>query len=477
MQIPLRRRWESLMAIGCLLIAFSSPAVAQGIAGQTAAGPAGGSQAPGSQRAGRSDPAFSAPSVAPGVDYTVPTEAEIKAVLDRIRDHFIRSTPYRVIDTATGQPVTDFSKPIRTAGIDNRQGEFNDWTYSMGVVLAAMLQVSEVTGDTSFQDYTFRNFDFIFEHLPYFRRQAKEFGPQNRGYGRLIDMRELDHCGAIGAALIKANAKKPDPRYKEGIDLAAAHILTRQLRLADGTLARPRPVKVALWIDDAYMSIPFLAQMGKTTGDTKYFDDAARQVIGMSARLFDASTGLFDHSWFADMDDDARFFWGRGDGWAMMAMAELLSVMPESHPDRPKVLEIFRRAARGAAETQGGTGLWHQLLDKPDSYLETSASAMFTFAIARGVNRGWLPVSYAPVAQSGWRAIEQRVRDDGQIEGICVGTTAAYDAVYYYNRPTDVRAMQGYGPALMAGAEVMTLVRNFDIRRTNNTFYYTPKQR
>ena len=102
---------------------------------------------------------------------------------------------------------------------------------------------------------------------------------------------------------------------------------------------------------------------------------------------------------------------------------------------------------------------------------------MFTFAIARGVNRGWLPASYAPVAQTGWRALEQRIRPDGQIEGICVGTTAAYDAVYYYNRPTDLNAMQGYGPTLMAGAEVITMLRNFDIRRANNTFYYVPKKK
>jgi rhamnogalacturonyl hydrolase YesR len=437
--------------------------------------PPASAAAPEVQRPGRSDPAFSRPSIAPGVDYTVPAEAEIKIALDRIRDHFVRSTPYRVIDTATGQPITDFATPVKTAGIDNRGGEFNDWSYPMGVVLAAMLQITDVTGDTSFQDYTFKNFDFIFTHLPYFKRQAAQFGPQNLGYGRMLDMRELDHCGAIGAALVKANTVRPDPRYKEGIDLAATHILTRQLRLPDGTLARSRPVKTALWIDDAYMSIPFLSQMGKATGDRKYFDDAARQVIGMSARLFNRDNGLFDHSWFADMDDDARFYWGRGGGWAMMAIAELLSVMPESHPDRERVLEIFRRGARGAAETQGGTGLWHQLLDKTDSYLETSGSAMFTFAIARGVNRGWLPASYAPVAQAGWRALEQRIHADGQIEGICVATTAAYDAVYYYNRPTDLTAMQGYGPVLMAGAEVITMVRSFTIRRANNTFYYDRK--
>jgi rhamnogalacturonyl hydrolase YesR len=425
---------------------------------------------------GRSDPTFSQPSLAPGVDYTVPTEAEVKAVLDRIRDHFVRSTPYRIIDTATGAPITDLSKPTKTAGIDNRTGEFNDWSYSMGVVLAGMLHVTDVTGDASFQAYALKNFDFIFDHLDFFRRQAKEFGPQSYGYRRLLEMRELDDCGAIGAALVKALAKKPDPRYREAIALVDEHVGKRQMRLADGTLARPRPVPVALWVDDAYMSIPFLAQMGKLTGERRYFDDAAKQVFGMSERLFDRGRNLYDHSWFQDAPYDARYFWGRGAGWMLMAMAELLSVMPADHPDRARVIEQFQRSVQGVASHQGATGMWHQLVDRTDSYLESSATAMYTFAIARGVNRGWISTSYAPVAQTGWRALESRVRPDGQIEGICVGTTAAHDMVYYYNRPTELRAMQGYGPALMAGAEVITMLRTFTIRRANNTFYYDVKK-
>jgi unsaturated rhamnogalacturonyl hydrolase len=424
---------------------------------------------------GASDPSFAQPSLAGGVDYTVPTEAEIKAVLDRVYGHFARSTPYRVIDTATGAPITDFAKATKTAGIDTRPGEFNDWTYPMGVVLAGMLLASDVTGDQRYQQYAVRNFDFIFDHLDYFRRQAREFGPQPQGYRRLIEMRELDDCGAIGAALVKTLAKKDDPRYREAIALVDEHIGKRQKRLADGTLARPRPVPVALWIDDAYMSIPFLAQMGALTGDRRYFDDGARQVTGMTERLFDPGKKLYDHSWFEDAANDARFFWGRGAGWMLMAMAELLTVMPADHPDRLKVLEQYRLAVQGVAAVQGGTGMWHQLLDRTDSYLESSATAMFTFAIARGVNRGWLSPAYAPVAQTGWRALERRIRADGQIEGICVGTTAAYDAVYYYNRPTALSAMQGYGPALMAAAEMITLLRSFDVRKVNNTYYYSPK--
>ncbi|HUA63145.1 MAG TPA: glycoside hydrolase family 88 protein [Verrucomicrobiae bacterium] len=428
------------------------------------------------QPLGRSEPSFQRPSRAPGVDYVLPTEAGIKATLDRIRDYFVRSTPYRIIDTATGNPITDLSKPTKTAGIDLRPGQFNDWDYPMGVVLAAMLQAADVTGDSAYSDYTFKDFDFIFDHLDYFREQAKQFGPQSYGYRRLLDMRELDDCGAIGAALIKAYSRKKDPRYRAAIDLAADHIAHRQFRMPDGTLARRRPQPVSIWADDLYMSVPFLAQMGVLTGQASWFDDAARQVIQMSARLQDQSSGLWDHSWFENTSPDPKFYWGRASGWAMMAAAELLSVLPENHAGRERVLEIFRHGAQGLASAQGGAGMWHQLTDKTDSYLETSSSAMFTFAIARGVNRGWLSPAYAPVAQAGWQALSTRIHADGRIEGICVSTTAAYDAVYYYNRPTDLGAMQGYGPTIMAGAEVIAMLRNFDVEKTLDTFHYRKKK-
>src|SRR5664279_6104291 len=77
------------------------------------------------QTLGKSDPSFSQPSRAPGVDYVLPTESEIKATLDRIRDHFVRSTPYHIIDTQTGLVIADLSQPTKTAGIDMRAGQFN----------------------------------------------------------------------------------------------------------------------------------------------------------------------------------------------------------------------------------------------------------------------------------------------------------------------------------------------------------------
>jgi hypothetical protein len=81
------------------------------------------------------------------------------------------------------------------------------------------------------------------------------------------------------------------------------------------------------------------------------------------------------------------------------------------------------------------------------------------------------------VAQAGWQALAARVHEDGRIEGICVSTTAAYDAVYYYNRPTELGAMQGYGPTLMAGAETIAMLRNFDVQKSLNTFHYRKKEK
>jgi hypothetical protein len=141
------------------------------------------------QTLGRNEPSFSQPSRAPGVDYVLPGEAEVKATLDRILGYFVKNTPYSIIDSVNRTPISDLTKPTKTAGIDLRQGQFNDWDYPMGVVLAAMLPASDITGDAAYSSYTLKNFDFIVDHQDIFRAQAKEFGPQAYGYGRLLNIR------------------------------------------------------------------------------------------------------------------------------------------------------------------------------------------------------------------------------------------------------------------------------------------------
>jgi rhamnogalacturonyl hydrolase YesR len=226
------------------------------------------------------------------------------------------------------------------------------------------------------------------------------------------------------------------------------------------------------------MSIPALAQMGAMTGNRAYLDDAAKQVVQFSNYLFDSPTGLYAHGWHANQPDNPQFYWARANGWVMMATVELLDVLPENHPQRDAILKYLRAHIRAIATLQSGSGLWHQMLDKNDSYLETSASAMFVFSIARAINRGWIsPVSYGSVAQAGWIAVTQQVNRRGQVEGTCVGTTLASDNVYYYHRPASVYATHGYGPVLLAGAEMIKLLENdaIDIQHKVRTYHYVPK--
>ncbi|MES1217196.1 MAG: glycoside hydrolase family 88 protein, partial [Bacteroidota bacterium] len=258
------------------------------------------------------------------------------------------------------------------------------------------------------------------------------------------------------------------------IDNYINYISTKEFRLSDGTLARNRPQKNTLWLDDLYMSVPALAQMGKLTGDKKYYDDAVKQVLQFSKRMFNKDLNLYMHGWVQSMTVHPEFHWARANGWALLAMTELLDVLPENHPGRNAVLQQFRVHVKGLASFQSDKGFWHQLLDRSDSYLETSATAIFTFCIARAINKGWIdPKAYGPMCLLGWNAVATKVNDKGQVEGTCVGTGMAFDPMFYYYRPVNVFAAHGYGPVLLAGAEMYKLLEgdHFKINDSSLQFY------
>jgi rhamnogalacturonyl hydrolase YesR len=232
---------------------------------------------------------------------------------------------------------------------------------------------------------------------------------------------------------------------------------TKQSRLEDGTLVRSFPQKRTLWVDDLYMSVSFLARMGEMTGEAKYFDDAAQQVVNFHKYLFDKRKGLMYHCWYSDVNRPGIAFWGRGNGWALLAQVDLLDRLPKGHVQRDTLLALLQQHILGVAQYQGGDGLWHQLLDKSDSYLETSCSAMFTYAVARAVNKGYIEPRYVSIARRGWDGVMSRIRPDGQVEGVCAGTGVGDDLVFYYHRPTPLNDAHGIGAVLLAGAEVISL--------------------
>jgi unsaturated rhamnogalacturonyl hydrolase len=218
------------------------------------------------------------------------------------------------------------------------------------------------------------------------------------------------------------------------------------------------------------MSVPALAQMGTLTGDRRYFDDAVRQILQFSERMFVREKGLYMHGWVQGMTVHPRFHWARANGWAVMALVELLDELPEDHPGRPALLDLLREHVHGLAARQSGSGLWHQLLDRDDSYLETSATAIYAYAMAKAIDRGRIDAqAYGPVALLAWNAVTTKVNAQGQVEGTCVGTGMAFDPMFYYYRPTSPFAAHGYGPVLLAGAELVRLLQTHRLEMNDSS--------
>ncbi|HSM47148.1 MAG TPA: glycoside hydrolase family 88 protein, partial [Draconibacterium sp.] len=276
----------------------------------------------------------------------------------------------------------------------------------------------------------------------------------------VIHPHALDDAGAMCAAMIKAEQAGIEADLNPMIDNFIDYISNKQQRFADGTLARNRPLLNSLWLDDLFMSVPALAQMGKYSGQTKYYDDAIKQVLQFSNRMFNYEKGLYMHGWIEGMEEHPEFHWARANGWAVMTMVELLEVLPADYPDREKVLDLLKKHIRGLANYQSPQGFWHQLIDKNDSYLETSATAIYTYSIARAINRGYVDAQvYGPMVCLAWNAVASKVNENGQVEGTCVGTGMGFDPAFYYYRPINVFAAHGYGPVLLAGAEMIELLK------------------
>jgi unsaturated rhamnogalacturonyl hydrolase len=380
----------------------------------------------------------------------------VKVVTDRILSYLETATPAGIVDAATGTPITDLKLPNANAAL--AKSEYRIETHEWGLTYSSMLLVFEATGDIAYKNYVTRRMEFLASAVPYFQRHATTFKVEHPPLEIVFDPKSLDDSGSLCAAMIKAT-RMGVAGLQPIIDNTIKYIMTAQYRMKDGTFARNRPLPNTVWADDLYQSVPALAQAGKVTGEKKYFDESVSQFEKYSKTVFNPSKGLYMHAWVQDMDPHPEFYWARVNGWAMMAYVELLNVLPDDHPKRKLIMDLFKSHVAGVVALQSGTGLWHQLLDRNDSFLETSASAMFTFCIAHAVNKGWISAEvYGPVAIQAWRAVSAKVNARGQVEGTSAGTSAAFDAAFYYNRPVGT-GPHGYGSVLSAGGAMYQMLR------------------
>ena len=394
------------------------------------------------------------------VPYGIPAIDSIKWTLDKVFNYLDANTPSEFINKKTSETVTKLNTTDTNTIF--KQGDFRLTSYEWGVTYSGMLQAGAATGDNKYTNYAKTRLNFIADAYPVFKSLFQKYTRRNNPLRQPVDPHALDDAGAMCAAAIRTLQAGGQQNLRPLIDNYISYVTTKEYRFSDGTIARNRPQKNTLWLDDLYMAVPAIAQMGKLTGDKKYFDDAVKQILQYSQRMFNKEKGVYMHGWVESMNIHPQFHWARANGWAFVAMADLLDVLPENHAGRKAVLQQFQALAKGVVSYQSGKGFWHQLLDRNDSYLETSATAMYAYCLAKGSNKGWLePMVYAPAALLAWNAVSTKVNDKGQIEGTCVGTGMAFDPAFYYYRPTNVYAAHGYGPFLLAGSEIINLLKNF----------------
>ena len=203
------------------------------------------------------------------------------------------------------------------------------------------------------------------------------------------------------------------------------------------------------WIDDMFMITMVQSQAGRATGDAKYIDRAAFEMIAYLDAL-QMPNGLFYHA------PDVPFYWGRGNGWMAAGMSELLRSLPDNHPHRARILKGYRTMMASLLNYQGEDGMWRQLLDRPESWPETSCTGMFTFAMITGVKNGWLDAkTYAPAARKGWLGLVSYIDENADIHEVCEGTNKRDSYEYYLDRKRNVGDLHGQAPILWCATAML----------------------
>lgn len=409
-----------------------------------------------------------------GFHYGVPSHDSVKATLDRMLTFLESQLPAEVVDGRL------------------KQGGFRLTSYECGVLYAAMEDATKRTGDQRYLDFAEKRLRMMADLLPKVKNKITKtpsFDPQMK---TMVLPGALDDAGAMCSAYCRLSLDRPYPAFLAVIDNYMAQVW-RQYRIGDDKIfARIRPHHNSVWLDDMYMGIPPLAWYGCLKDDAGSISDAVAQIKAFECRMWMPDKQLFRHGWIEEMQPHPFFPWGRANGWAMLTMSEVLDAMQQHHQavtargkadypgyeaDREYILGLLRKHIEGVAALQDKTGLWHQLLNDPDTYLETSATAIYAYCMAHAICEGWVDAeAYGAQTLLAWNALETQVNAQGQVENTCVGTGMGFDKAFYAYRPVHVMALHGYGPAIWAGSEVIRMLQVTHPKMNDSALQFYPTE-
>ncbi len=335
------------------------------------------------------------------------------------------------------------------------------WTYEMGLILEAMHRMWLDTGDDKYLSYIQKNIDKFVEEG---RIRTYEYESFN-----------LDNI-APGRELLMLFARTGKAKYRKAAEELRLQ-LTHQPRTNEGGFWHKKIYPSQMWLDGLYMAEPFYAEYARMFNERGAFDDIAHQFILIENHTRDPNTGLLYHAWdesrrqrWADsVTGRSPNFWGRAMGWYAMALVDVLDVFPEDHPQRPAIIAILRRLCSALTKYRDPeTGLWYQVVDqaaREGNYLESSASCMFVYALAKGSNKGYLDPGLFPIAQESFSGIIKNMvteSQDGtvslhhscQVAGLGGNPYRDGSFRYYVSEPQRTNDFKAIAPFIFAALEI-----------------------
>lgn len=336
------------------------------------------------------------------------------------------------------------------------------WNYTQGLIAQAMLGVYEFSRDKAFYDYARSYAD-------------KMIDDQGTIQGYRPEEYNIDRINS-GKFLFDLYRETHDERYKSAIFHLREQLKTHP-RTSEGGFWHKKIYTHQMWLDGLYMGAPFYARYARDFGEPEAFNDVIDQFAIVHRHTFDPESGLNYHGWDERREQKwahpekgtSPHFWGRAMGWYAMALVDVLDFIPADHPRRGELLIILRQVAAGVARHQDKeSGLWYQVMDlgtREGNYLEATASSMFTYALLKGVRKGYLPKKYQKTAFKGYKGIVSRlIRDNGDgtisltqccsVAGLGGNPYRDGSYAYYVGEPVRDNDPKGVGPFILASLEI-----------------------
>jgi len=346
-------------------------------------------------------------------------------------------------------------------------GTLYNYNYHTAGLAWAMGNLGEKTGKPEYSNYCIRYCDFMLNARKMVDYQYNTLHGFRSVQHHLTNTPLLDFTAAPTLPYAWLLAKKPGAAntqlYKNRVEEIKTYLKKDQVRLPDGTFTRETPEKYTTWVDDMFMGIPFLVHVAmaaeKPEEKNDYLNQAAKQVMGFNRQVFDPTDHLYHHAAYSSHKANIPY-WSRANGWGIFATSVVLQNLPTKHPDYQTIMKSYKAHCKKLVSLQDkSTGFWHQILNDTSSYLETSGTAIFTMALARGINEGWIKGSeYEQAIKNGWKAISSQISPEGEVFNICIGTMSSENPDYYKTRPLVKSDSHGLIGVFWAAMEVQKML-------------------